>query len=675
LRARILLSFSFIIIFLKFQGQIHFEIKKINVDSLYQVLPNMEGNEKVDAINKLALASFQSCPDSTLNLAAKAIQLSQELNYKKGIADGYFNIGNAFFIIDSLKQSVSYYLDALSIYEDLPPSIEMGLLLCQQGNLNYMTDRLDKAIIYDKWAAMIFNHYPEYGYESYPLVHLGLLYALKKEFDSAYHCYDMALELLKKHPDPWKETIVYLNYGWTTSIDPHKNDTEGALKWLYKGLESAKIYGLAEEIVLCNYNIGAVLIATGKEENIEKGLEFFRDAIGIADTLNEIFFVKMGLYRNIGRNEYRLGNYRRAIAYCEQGLKEAEEKKACYVIEKYKDPFYLAHDKYYYNVELRKAYSFIYNCYIKLGDYEKAIEYYILKEKFSELIIQEKNSKLVAMLEAESENEKTEKQIAMLERDNQIKELQVIKSMYFNIGLGGLFILLILVGFLFLRQNELKNNHKNILLEQKLLRLQMNPHFIFNAFSNILKFVDNQENKKASEYLTKFSKLLRTTLESTREDLVPFEKEVGTLRNYLELQKLRYPDQFEYSVEVDKNIEEEEIAIPPMLVQPFIENALEHGIRHKKEKGRIDIRFFLQGKKIQCEVEDNGVGREKAWEAEYTERPDHKSLATDIIKDRIKVLNRKFRQKIKLEIIDIKSIDHKAMGTKVLIDLPYGNIY
>jgi LytS/YehU family sensor histidine kinase len=157
--------------------------------------------------------------------------------------------------------------------------------------------------------------------------------------------------------------------------------------------------------------------------------------------------------------------------------------------------------------------------------------------------------------------------------------------------------------------------------------------------------------------------------------MVPFEKEIGTLKNYLELQKLRFPEKFEYSLVVDEKIDQEEMSIPPMLVQPFIENAIEHGIRHKKTTGRIDVRFGLKGNKIVCEVEDDGVGREKAWEAEYAERGDRKSLATEIIKDRIHVLNKKFKQKIKLEIIDLKSEKAEAIGTKVLLDLPFGSVF
>ena len=108
-----------------------------------------------------------------------------------------------------------------------------------------------------------------------------------------------------------------------------------------------------------------------------------------------------------------------------------------------------------------------------------------------------------------------------------------------------------------------------------------------------------------------------------------------------------------------------------MLIQPFIENAIEHGIRHKEDLGNIYIRFKMENKKIICEIEDNGVGREKAWEVEYAKRGKHKSLATEIIRDRIKILNKKLKQKISLSITDMKSDANEAIGTVVKLDLPY----
>ena len=143
------------------------------------------------------------------------------------------------------------------------------------------------------------------------------------------------------------------------------------------------------------------------------------------------------------------------------------------------------------------------------------------------------------------------------------------------------------------------------------------------------------------------------------------------MKNYMNLQQLRFENKFIYHIDVDPEIDLESAIIPPMLIQPFIENAIEHGIRHKKDKGNIHIRFKLDNKKISCEIEDDGVGREKAWEVEYAKKGKHKSLATEIIHDRIKVLNKKLKQKISLDIADLKSETNEAMGTVVRIEIPY----
>jgi sensor histidine kinase YesM len=149
------------------------------------------------------------------------------------------------------------------------------------------------------------------------------------------------------------------------------------------------------------------------------------------------------------------------------------------------------------------------------------------------------------------------------------------------------------------------------------------------------------------------------------------EEEISSLKNYLELQQLRYEKKFDYKIDVDPRIDLESAILPPMLLQPFIENAIEHGIKHKEAKGRIHIRFKLENKKLTCEIEDDGVGREKAWEVEYAKKGKHKSLATEIIRDRIKILNKKLKQKISLNITDLKSDANDATGTMVKLDMTY----
>ncbi len=234
-------------------------------------------------------------------------------------------------------------------------------------------------------------------------------------------------------------------------------------------------------------------------------------------------------------------------------------------------------------------------------------------------------------------------------------------------GLAGLIILIIIVFILYFRQNKLKAEQKTIVLEQKLLRSQMNPHFIFNALSNISNLIDKNDNATASKFLTKFSRMVRHILESSRTDFIEMGQEITNLENYLALQKLRFSDKFDYHIEIDKDIDEESTAIPPMLIQPFIENAIEHGIKPKETKGHIDIRFKKKGKQLYCEVDDDGVGRDKAGSLKPT---DHKSRATAIVQERLQTISRKMKQNFLFEIIDLKTDANVSLGTRVVIGLP-----
>jgi len=367
----------------------------------------------------------------------------------------------------------------------------------------------------------------------------------------------------------------------------------------------------------------------------------------------------------------RDGKYDSAIIYYNKGLAIIDSMQSNFSMSDFNDSFDGMREKHWLKRKKSEAYYWLYDVYSTIGDYRKALEYYIHYKNAREDIYQEDTKYLVGVLEAESENEKTQKQISLLESDKQINELKVVQTRNLNIGIIVVFVILLLVGILFLRQNKLKNEHKSTLLEQKLLRLQMNPHFIFNALSSIHSLMNPRDVNKASDYLGNFSRLLRSSLESSREDYILLEEEINSLKNYLELQQLRYEKKFDYKIDVDPKIDLESAIIPPMLLQPFIENAIEHGIEHKEAKGHIHIRFNLENKKLACEIEDDGVGREKAWEVEYAKKGKHKSLATEIIRDRIIILNKKLKQKINLSIIDKISETEQPTGTLIRLDLPY----
>ncbi len=205
--------------------------------------------------------------------------------------------------------------------------------------------------------------------------------------------------------------------------------------------------------------------------------------------------------------------------------------------------------------------------------------------------------------------------------------------------------------------------------ERKALRLQMNPHFIFNALDSISSFIFKQEPRQAVRYLNNFAKLMRLTLESSVEPLHPVESEVSALKNYLELEKLRFGDRFDYQIDVDEKIDYD-MGIPPMLIQPHVENAILHGLKPRSAAGgKLWISFEREGDHaLVVKVRDNGIGREKSRELNRNKR--HRSMATQINRDRLALLGKAYRSKVELKISDLYDSNQRAIGTEVYLRLP-----
>lgn len=237
-------------------------------------------------------------------------------------------------------------------------------------------------------------------------------------------------------------------------------------------------------------------------------------------------------------------------------------------------------------------------------------------------------------------------------------------------GFIGLLAISLLVIYIKFREKKIQEQNQLLLLEQKLLRSQMNPHFIFNSLSSIQSFIFENNPVTAGSYLSRFADLIRAILYNSREEFIRLDKEIQTLRNYLDLQQLRYNNKFEYSISLDPEMDPEELSIPPMLAQPFIENAIEHGIKHIEGHGKILLTFELKDDLIIFTLEDNGIGLETAKKLKNSKAGEHRSLATVITRERIEVLN-KSQRKNKYSV-DIKEIieNGETSGTRVRFTLP-----
>lgn len=243
-----------------------------------------------------------------------------------------------------------------------------------------------------------------------------------------------------------------------------------------------------------------------------------------------------------------------------------------------------------------------------------------------------------------------------------------------------IFFMVLLGLFSFFAYNFIESRNKKLVEESEIqkqlaqikleaLRSQLNPHFIFNSLAAIGYYVQANENKAASRYLTKFAKLIRAFLESSKNEYISIKDEISLLTYYLELEKMRFEENFNFEIECDANINKSQELIPTMLLQPFVENAIIHGIVNRKDQeGFLKISFAKSGNTINCSIDDNGVGRIKSEEIKSNSIKKHKSRSTEIINERLKASEDAEEGTITIDFVD-KYEDGKAKGTTVLIDI------
>ncbi len=219
------------------------------------------------------------------------------------------------------------------------------------------------------------------------------------------------------------------------------------------------------------------------------------------------------------------------------------------------------------------------------------------------------------------------------------------------------------------KREQLEIENHILQLEQKALQLQMNPHFIFNALNSIQGLVATKDYSTARSQIGNFATLMRGILNNSRQSRINLQEEINTLEHYLKMEQFCQRVEFNYQIISPNNIDPEEVEIPPMLLQPFVENSIIHGISHLKEKGHIQIEFQVYEKLLECRITDNGVGRDKANELRQSKKPGHQSVAMEVTKDRLNALKGSMNY-TPLEVNDVLDGNQEVKGTKVVVRLP-----
>ncbi|GAB3963177.1 hypothetical protein GCM10028805_65760 [Spirosoma harenae] len=208
-------------------------------------------------------------------------------------------------------------------------------------------------------------------------------------------------------------------------------------------------------------------------------------------------------------------------------------------------------------------------------------------------------------------------------------------------------------------------------MEMKALRSQMNPHFLYNSLNAIRLFVLQNDSDNADKYLVKFSRLMRLILDNSRQEWVTLASELEQLQLYLELEQLRFDQKFNFLIETSPDLKSDTLLIPPMIIQPYIENAILHGIAHKKEQGMIWVRIKPTDDYLECIVEDDGIGRQKAAELKSKTPTSHKSVGLKVTAERLQLIGQRNGKQTRVVVIDKEDDDHQALGTQIIIELPF----
>tara|TARA_R110002073_G_scaffold314785_2_gene487174 strand:+ start:887 stop:3019 length:2133 start_codon:yes stop_codon:yes gene_type:complete len=484
---------------------------------------------------------------------------------------------------------------------------------------------------------------------------LGDVYLLTKTYNLSIGAYEDGLRVAQKHLITPK--ITNLNSKIAQAYNA-KGEPQKAEFFFNKSMKLAntenKKRAVEEKIKVADFQ--------NEANNYTDEIELRKEAL---NTINEIESEEHDLDNEspltTQKQNYKIGNayasqrdYANAISYLEKSIEEADSK-ADLIVQK--DATRKLSEVYSDAGQFDKAYI-AYKGYVELVD-----KLYALKEqeisqaaRFSKDIVSKQNR----ILSLESDRELSESKYQLTTEQSKRQKL-IIYSL-----VGGLLLLLItaFLMFKYIKQQRFANN----LLALKSLRSQMNPHFIFNALNSVNSFIASNDERTANKYLTDFSLLMRAVLENSEEDFISLEKEIKLLELYAKLEHFRFQDKFDYTINVDENINVEDFVIPPMLLQPYIENAVWHGLRYKKTKGHLGITMTqTKPDEIKIIISDNGIGRKqsKALKTENQQKQNSKGMGN--IKKRVSILNTMYKDKVDVLIADFQ--DEEDTGTTVVVTL------
>jgi tetratricopeptide (TPR) repeat protein len=565
----------------------------------------------------------------------------------------------------------------LLLHEAKPDSSYLAKIYNKLGISNCILGQNNEALAYFSKALEINLAQKNYFFAADSYENLGVVYNDMADFGKAVDCQLKSLELRKKNKSP----RIFINYVKLAMLHEQIGNIKKEDEFLdLARQEMQKQDGLTPRDKAMFYNqLGDIYSKRGLNDS---SIICYKKVI---DFSNEIGW-KRGIaagFGNLAEAHHSIGALDSAIFYNKKSLKLSEEiADGIGATEEYRRiaKLYAEMNKpdsalFYANIALQKAEAFDlleeksdvlkflaeYN--YSSRNFKQAYDFLQQHQTAVDSVSSAEVKKNIADLDARYETKIKEQQIELLTNENRVKN----QRMWLFVAATVILILVVLIGIFIYLKNKKENLQHQEMLKQQLLRSQMNPHFLFNALGSIQNFMLKNETKRAAGYLNNFASLTRNILEQSAQEFVSVSDEIETLRSYLELEKMRMEDHFEFEISYDKNMETDFISIPPMLIQPFVENAIKHGLKDINYRGLLELKFEDKGTVLHIEIIDNGVGIKNA---ELNKAKKHRSMSMNIFEQRRIVLSKRTKHAIGLEVIDRENLNANETGTLVKIEIP-----
>lgn len=697
------------------------------LDSLKKVLPLLKDKARIDCLNELGFEysnpywgiSKYIQTDTAMLYTKQALDESLKLNYVPGIGKAYQNMGMVEEEHGNYIRS-EYYTDlAIPKLYSQKMQTEFHRARINYGWCKFNTGKYNEAIeIYIKELP--------YYHKIKDTTHIAMINRMiGKAYDKqgyselAFNYYEVDLKSKKTPNDilgtlnsPFNKADLYLSVGDTANAI--LNYREAAFYAKNQHMKPGYLYSILSRIYRLQKKFDSALFYLNQINTLTKSKK------------EDLSFRKFGLMVNSLRLSslyLDLKNYDSAIFFGLQYLNEFSKggdvnslmisskivSTAYYNKANNSRSLYFANQLLYYS-QKAGARPFIRDAYLLLSqiyDSKKELNVaYSWFRKYSELnsILEKDNFKakmyawdVAAKMNVEEEAYRTQNRIAEARNKEKIEILTSEKKFQLYIFISAIFIGLIVTVIIFRnillkrkkdqlqhlftesqlvnekqkQKNEVMQLHQQKTdLEMQALRAQMNPHFIFNSLNSINMFILENNKLQASEYLSKFSRLIRLILQNSQEAFIPLERELEALKLYLELESLRFERRFEYKVIVDEEVDTDILKVPPLIIQPYAENAIWHGLMQKKEKGCLTIALYVKDEMLFYEITDDGIGRKKAVELKSKSAATYKSMGMRITTDRLLMLQRQNEKENSVSITDLILADGSPGGTEVRIKIP-----